>query len=289
MVTPSRNSSNLSYQSCSPRYEELWKEFIWDVTDRDFLGGQGNVRHEVPIHLRRFASAHDTFLRSLMFAEALSRVSYLGDGHALEPFFVNERPLNFYVHLGRFRDLLCLMVEEFETEGTGKKPSFRGKGRDWDYKKVGQHLDGLMGATGGAFHTWQDEVGKYRNFIHKTAHAVAINSKGQWLLLKSNFVNEVRDWTEVNIRPTSDFVELQAQMDRHLNDLAGVATVIWNHFLAEVRKWKVDQKAYRKRLALPGPEYDPYNFAPADRQPAGPAAELSTLCGRKNPSSDSNG
>lgn len=234
-----------------PAYEDLWKALIWDLTDRDFSNPVGQLRPECPERLRIFAAAHYTFLRSLMLDHQLLAVKNLSndDSHPLEPYFRNERFLIYYSHLGRVRDMCCLMLETFEQEA-GQSVSLR-KGKELDFGLVQQHLQKRISKVcADSFNSWQAEVTNYRNLLHRTAHAVIIVN-GTVKALRPDRVKSSTDWVETLNRPDNDFVSIEDVIKKHFDMISTWAKPLWDHFLAQVNGWRSDDKAFRERLGLP--------------------------------------
>ncbi len=230
-------------------YEQLWKRLIWDITDRDFEGGLDQPRAACSEPLRQFAEAQYTFLRSFLFCHGLLETPHLGVGHPLEPYFSNERFVTYYSHMGRLRDMACLMIEAFCRE-SGYTAKLR-RGKDWDFGKIQTVISSRTEkATGDTFGSWNGEITQYRNLLHRTAHAIRYE-QGKALVLKAGVLKNSKGWTDTLFQKQSDFLPAEEVMRKHFYRLKDWSSRLWEYFISEVDTWRIDPNKFASRLALP--------------------------------------
>lgn len=250
------------------RYEDLWRELVWDITDRDFTPQNRQPRAAAPEDMRLFAQAHYTFLRSLLFVErsiAFPQLSYVlpdaeGRGwvlqHPLELQYQSERFLNIYVHFGRTRDMTFQMLETIGRTAS-LASALRKKGeQDFDSKAVLAFIrTNISNSCASRFASWCTEVTHYRNIVHKIASAVfyspGADGTPQLKVLRPALVQKYDDWSVVLSLPPSSFVPAEEIMRRHLIQLQGWGEEIWDFFLGVVRGWATDEAVFRRMLNLP--------------------------------------
>ncbi len=112
---------------------------------------------------------------------------------------------------------------------------------NFDYKAVGKQLRSRIGALpGDSFATWSSQVGAYRNFLHRTAHAILYRGTTAYVL-KPNIVVQSNGWVETLERQPNQFDDLQALMAKHFAMLTNDwAPPLWDYFLSVAKRWRAE-------------------------------------------------
>lgn len=250
-----------------PKYEQLWKLLIWDITDRDFTPSIGQPREDCPENLRKFAEAHYTFLRSFMYIflskkyESLETLlNITGQSipfeHEFNFVYINERVLNIYTHFGRIRDMVYLMLECFEKE-INPSASFRMRNKEFDTTKILEHLINIKNGKSSLrnrFNSWVEEIYNYRNLVHKIAHAIIWRKdKGEYseYILRPNKIKNFVDWIETLRANRTDLVLVEEIINKHFKQMTDILCEIWDYFIGIIKSWRISKVEFRKRLGLP--------------------------------------
>lgn len=256
-------------RSTFPTYETLWRLLVWDVTARDFPHlPQDKLRQECSGHLREFAEGHYTFLRSFGYCQSLLSFPHValavrGGGGILipgiEPYYSNERHLNYYLHLGRCRDMAYFLMERFERVSSGNDGfSLRyNNGRNFDENSIRKHLAGIgLGSISDTVMEWSKQIRTYRNRVHMRANAVVVAGE-TYYVVKPEFLDSMDEWNDVvdavQNQP-GNFIEMQALMQKHMADMLVWCQQIWGYLIQQVNQWRSNGDLFRTRLNLPSIE-----------------------------------
>ncbi len=253
-------------QTYFPEYATLWGLLIWDVTARDFPeNNQGKLRTNCRASLRELAEAHYTFLRSWSYCRSLLQIHNItlpgADGSValafpIEPYYSNERLLNFYLHLARCRDMIWLVIEcigRVALDDEGHSLRVQG-GQEFDMNKVDSWLSekGLADIAQ-PLRSWATQVQTYRNQIHMRAHATVFVGSTQFVP-RPNHIGAIEDWNNAFdlYREHPDyFIEAEMQMKDHADKLMRFARKIWGGLITLTEQWRSDPDVYAAKLSLP--------------------------------------
>lgn len=251
-----------------PKYEELWKKLIWDITDRDFIPNEGQPRETCPENLRIFAQAHYTFLRSFVFIyysikykTLETRYTIGGHSFSVTPEFntvyINERLLNIYAHFGRMRDVLYLMLECIAKEKDTNTNFRKSNSKEFDRDKILNNLIQIKNnetVLKDNFCSWEEEISNYRNLLHTIAHAVKWEQEeGKYkdYILRPNKLKNFGDWVYTLKADKKDSISVDEILNRHFDQMIKIFSEIWKYFIKVVDEWRQDKVEFHKRLGLP--------------------------------------